>query len=128
LTKIDNVEREMADLVEEEVREFLKGSFLEQAPILRVSSYTNEGVPKLLETLGSYAKHIQPKDANQIFRLPIDRCFTMKGFGTVVTGTLIAGRVQKDDEVEIFPSERLTRVRGIQVHGHGATEARAGQR
>ncbi|MBI4474632.1 MAG: selenocysteine-specific translation elongation factor, partial [Acidobacteria bacterium] len=128
LTKIDNVEREMVDLVEMEVREFLKGSFLERSPILRVSSLTREGIPQLIDTLRDFSKKVQPKDASEIFRLPIDRCFTMKGFGTVVTGTLIAGRVQKDEEVEIFPSERLTRVRGIQVHGKAATEARAGQR
>ncbi len=128
LTKVDNADKEMVDLVEEEVREFLKGSFLESSPILRVSSVTREGIPDLKETLRQYARKTKPKDASQIFRLPIDRCFTMKGFGTVVTGTLIAGHVQKDDEVEIFPSERLTRVRGIQVHGHSATEASAGQR
>jgi selenocysteine-specific elongation factor len=128
LTKIDNVDREFADMVEEEVREFLRGSFLENSPILRVSSVTHEGLLQLLEILRHVAKHAQPKDASQIFRLPIDRCFTMKGFGTVVTGTLIAGRVRKDDEVEIFPDQRLTRVRGIQVHGRAATEAQAGQR
>jgi len=128
LTKIDNVEREMVDLVEEEVREFVKGSFLEKSPIVRVSSHTGEGIPQLLATLRECTKTIRPKDATQLFRLPIDRCFTMKGFGTVVTGTLIAGRVQKDEEVEIFPSQRLTRVRGIQVHGHTSNEARAGQR
>src|SRR4029453_17053884 len=69
-----------------------------------------------------------PKDETDIFRLPVDRCFTMKGFGTVVTGTLIAGRVQKEEEVEVFPSQRAVRVRGIQVHGHAATKASAGQR
>ncbi len=128
LTKIDNVEREMADLVEEEARDFLKGSFLEKAPVLRVSSHTKEGIPEVIRALKDYAARIQPKDATQIFRLPIDRCFTMKGFGTVVTGTAIAGRVEKDEEVEIFPARRLTRVRGIQVHGRLAGEARAGQR
>ena len=128
LTKIDNVESEMVDLVEEEVRDFLKGSFLESAPVIRVSSYTKEGIPQLIELLKQYAQKVAPKDVTQIFRLPIDRCFTMKGFGTVVTGTCIAGTVKRDDEVEIFPSQRLTRVRGVQVHGKTATEARAGQR
>src|SRR5207245_2373089 len=116
------------DLVEEEVRDFLKGSFLENSPVLRVSSYTREGIPSVIETLREFAGKVQPKDAMQLFRLPIDRCFTMKGFGTVVTGTLIAGHVEKDEEVELFPSQRITRVRGIQVHGHNATEAKAGQR
>src|SRR6058998_914869 len=86
LTKIDNVERDIADLVEIEVREFLKGSFLERSPILRVSSLTREGIPQLIDTLREFSKKIEPKDAARIFRLPIDRCFTMKGFGTVVTG------------------------------------------
>src|SRR3954468_11545594 len=90
LTKVDHVEREMVDLVEEEVRDFLKGSFLENAPVLRVSSLTREGIPELIETLRQIAQNVQPKDASQIFRLPIDRSFTMKGFGTVITGTLIA--------------------------------------
>jgi selenocysteine-specific elongation factor len=128
LTKIDKVEREMVDLVEMEVREFLNGSFLEQEPILRVSSYSNEGIPQLIETLRKFVSRIGPKDANDIFRLPVDRCFTMKGFGTVTTGTLIAGQVRKDEEVEIFPSQRTVRVRGIQVYGRSANEARAGQR
>lgn len=128
LTKIDKVEREMADLVEAEVRDFLKGSFLERSPILRASSHNGEGIPQLIETLREFVARIGPKDANDIFRLPIDRCFTMKGFGTVVTGTLIAGQVRKEEEVEIFPQQRPTRVRGIQVHGSAANEARAGQR
>ena len=128
ITKVDRVESEMVDLVEEEVREFLKGSFLESSPILRVSALSREGIPQLVETLRQFAMKVQPKDAAQLFRLPIDRCFTMKGFGTVVTGTLISGRIQKDEEVEILPSERLTRVRGVQVHGHASTEASAGQR
>ena len=127
LTKVDNVEPEMVDLVEEEVRDFLKGSFLESAPILRVSSTTKQGIPELIETLRDFARKTPPKDASQIFRLPIDRSFTMKGFGTVVTGTLISGRIRKDDEVEIFPSQQLARVRGIQVHAHSAGEASAGR-
>ena len=128
LTKVDKVDPDIVELVETEVREFVKGSFLEHSPILRVSSYTREGIPKLVETLRKYVADIEPKDQKNIFRLPIDRCFTMKGFGTVVTGTLIAGRVQKEDEVEIFPSQRTSRVRGVQVHGQAAIEASAGQR
>jgi selenocysteine-specific elongation factor len=128
LTKIDNVERDMADLVEEEVRDFVQGSFLENSPILRVNSINGEGIPGLIAVLQDFAKKIQPRDANQIFRLPIDRCFSMKGFGTVVTGTMISGRIRKDDEVEIFPARQFARVRGIQVHGHSAAGAVAGQR
>ena len=128
LTKVDNVEPDMVDLVEMEVREFLKGSFLESSPILRVSSLTREGIPQLVDVLRDFAAEVEPKDAAELFRLPIDRCFTMKGFGTVVTGTLISGHVRRDEEVEIFPTQRVARVRGIQVHGHMSDEARAGQR
>jgi selenocysteine-specific elongation factor len=128
LTKIDRVERDIADLVEMEVREFLKGSFLEHSPILRVSSLSREGIPQLIDALRDSVRSVRLKDDSDLFRLPIDRCFTMKGFGTVVTGTLVAGRVQKEEEVEIFPSQRTVRVRGVQVHGRAATEARAGQR
>jgi selenocysteine-specific elongation factor len=128
LTKIDKVDAEMADLVEIEVREFVKGTFLEHSPIVRVSSYSGQGIPELIETLRDFVRKASPKDANNIFRLPVDRCFTMKGFGTVVTGTLIAGKVDKDQEVEILPAGRTVRVRGIQVHGRAADEALAGQR
>jgi selenocysteine-specific elongation factor len=128
LTKVDKVESEIVDLVEAEVREFLKGSFLEGSPIVRASAYTREGIPQLVRLLTESLSRIRQKDDTDIFRLPVDRSFTMKGFGTVVTGTLIAGRVGKDEEVEILPSQRRVRVRGIQVHGQPATEARAGQR
>jgi selenocysteine-specific elongation factor len=128
LTKIDKVEPEMVDLVEMEVREFLKGTFLEHSPVLRVSSYTRQGIPQLIDLLRAGASKVGVKDDTDIFRLPIDRCFTMKGFGTVVTGTLIAGRVRKEEEVEIFPQQRRLRVRGVQVHSHAAVEALAGQR
>jgi selenocysteine-specific elongation factor len=128
LTKVDTVEIEMADLVEEEVREFLKGSFLANSPILRVSASTGKGLAELVDTLRRYAHQTEPKDATRIFRLPVDRSFTMKGFGTVVTGTLISGRIRRDDEVDILPLQRVTRVRGIQVHGQPAVEALAGQR
>jgi selenocysteine-specific elongation factor len=128
LTKVDKVEPAMVDLVETEVHEFLKGTFLEHYPILRVSSYTKEGIPQLKDALRASMSKVGLKDDKDIFRLPIDRCFTMKGFGTVVTGTLIAGTVQKEEAVEVFPSQRAVRIRGIQVHGHAATNAKAGQR
>ena len=128
LTKIDAVDAELVDLAEIEVQEFLKGSFLEGAPVLRVSSVTGAGVPALVETLADLAARVPERDAGQITRLPIDRCFTMKGFGTVVSGTLIAGRVRRDEDVEILPACLAARVRGIQVHGAPVDEARAGQR
>ena len=128
LTKIDTTERDIVDLAEMEVREYLKGSFLQDAPLLRVSSHTGEGIAALTAELRRLALEVAPRDASQIFRLPVDRCFTMKGFGTVVSGTLIAGRIRKDDEVEVLPVQRGARVRGIQVHGRSVDEARAGQR
>ena len=128
LTKVDKVEPGMADLVEVEVRELLKGTFLENSPIVRASSLTRQGIPQVIETLRDFVGKIGPKDAEDVFRLPVDRCFTMKGFGTVVTGTLIAGKVEKESEVEILPPRRKARVRGIQVHGRAANQALAGQR
>ena len=128
LTKLDAVDRETADVVEIEVQEFLRGTFLEHAPVLRVSAKTGEGIPELVRALTQLAATVVPRDASQIFRLPIDRAFTMKGFGAVAAGTLIAGRVRRDDEVELLPSRKSARIRGIQVHGHTTEEARAGQR
>lgn len=128
LTKIDAVDRDTADVVEIEVQEFLAGTFLEKAPILRVSAKTGEGIAELVQTLSGLASTIVPRDASQIFRLPVDRAFTMKGFGAVAAGTLIAGRVRRDDEVELLPSGQSARVRGIQVHGHATETATAGQR
>ena len=128
LTKIDAVERDIADLAEIEVHEFLKGSFLASAPVLRVSAFSGEGLPALVETLRTLAAQAAPRDASRVFRLPIDRCFTMKGFGAVAAGTLISGRIGRDDEVELLPDRKPARVRGVQVHGRTVEEARAGQR
>ena len=128
LTKIDAVDRDMADLVEMEVQEFLEGSFLEHAPIVRVSARTRAGIPDLTAHLETMASSIVPRDPSQIFRLPVDRAFTMKGFGAVAAGTLIAGRITTEDEVELLPDRKTARVRGIQVHGQPTGEARAGQR
>src|SRR5690349_22560979 len=111
LTKIDATDRDIVDLAEIEVQEFLEGTFLDGAPIVRVSSVTGEGIPRLLDTLADYAARAVPKDASRVFRLPIDRAFTMKGFGTVVSGTLIAGRIQRDQDVELLPARQPARVR-----------------
>ncbi|MGH9310983.1 MAG: selenocysteine-specific translation elongation factor [Vicinamibacterales bacterium] len=128
LTKIDAAEREIADLAEIEVHELLEGTFLERSPVLRVSAHTGEGLPELVAALRAMA-HVAPeKDASRIFRLPVDRSFTMKGFGTVVSGTLVAGRVEREQEVEILPQGQTARVRGLQVHGAAVEQARAGQR
>ncbi len=128
LTKIDAADPELADLAEMEAHELVKGTFLEGAPILRVSSVTGEGLPQLLAALRSCAAQVAPKDPARVFRLPIDRAFTMRGFGTVVSGTLIAGRVHREDDVEVLPGRQPARVRGIQVHGVAVEEASAGMR
>ncbi len=128
LTKSDLVDEETLAVARSEVQEFVRGSFLEDAPVLTVSAKTGAGLDELRHELARIALEIQEKDAAGTFRLPIDRVFSMKGFGTVVTGTLVSGSVQKEDEVEVFPSGRRVRVRGIQVHGETANSASAGQR
>jgi len=128
LTKADLVEPEVLELVRLEAEEFLRGSFLEGAPVVPVSSKTGAGLDRLKEELGRLAGEVPAKDASHYFRLPIDRAFVMKGFGTVVTGTLVAGSVGKEDEVEVFPGGRRLRVRGLQVHNQGVERALAGQR
>jgi selenocysteine-specific elongation factor len=130
LTKSDAVDAETLEVVRLEVEEFLRGSFLDtsHSPILAVSSLTGTGLEQLKRALIHAASQVEAKDESAIARLPIDRVFTMKGFGTVVTGTLISGAVSKDAEMECFPGENLVRVRGVQVHGAPAERAVAGQR
>lgn len=128
LTKADLVDEETLNVVRMEVQEFLRGSFLDGAPIVPVSSKTGAGLEELKRQIASVAAEVPTKSAEAIFRLPIDRVFTMKGFGTVVTGTLISGFVTKDDEVEIAPTGKRVRVRGVQVHGQAAEKAVAGER
>jgi selenocysteine-specific elongation factor len=128
LTKRDLVEREVLELVRLETEEFLRGSFLEGAPIVAVSAKTGAGLDELRRQLARIAGETPPKDASRYFRLPIDRAFAIKGFGTVVTGTLIAGQVKAEDEVELFPSRRRLRVRGVHSGGKPMISASAGQR
>ena len=130
LAKADLVDAETLEVVTLEVAEFLKGSFLDPAtsPIIPVSSKTGAGLDRLKAELARLAAEVPAKDSSAVFRLPIDRVFTMKGFGTVVTGTLISGTVSKEQEVEVHPAGKPLRVRNVQVHGKSATEAIAGQR
>ena len=130
LTKSDAVDAEMLEVVRLEVEEFLRGTFLEtpRAPIVAVSSLTGAGLPDLEQAMVEVATGVQPRDSEAIARLPIDRVFSMKGFGTVVTGTLVAGTIRREDELEVFPKGRRVRVRGVQVHGQTAEAAVAGQR
>ena len=128
LTKSDLVEPDILELVRLEVEEFVAGSFLDGAPVVPVSSVTGAGMAQLRQALERAAAAVPEKSAAGHFRLPLDRAFTVKGFGTVVTGTLISGAVHKEQEVELYPTGRRLRVRGVQVYGAAAGEARAGQR
>ncbi len=128
LTKADLVDEDILGLVRLEVEEFVAGSFLEGAPIVAVSAATGRGLGQLRELLARLAAGVRAKDAAGSFRLPIDRAFSMRGFGTVVTGTMISGAVRADDEVELHPGGRLLRVRGLQVHGAPVERAVAGER
>jgi selenocysteine-specific elongation factor len=128
LTKSDLVDPELLELVRLEVDEFVAGSFLESAPKVAVSATTGAGLEELRTALEAAARTARQKDASGWFRLPLDRSFTMKGFGTVVTGTLISGKVQAEQEVELHPSGRRLRVRGVQVYGEAASRAQAGER
>src|SRR5580692_3499518 len=135
LTKSDLVSADILDamhlqVLRLEVADFVKGSFLdlENSPIVEVSAKTGAGLDRLRRELARLAAEIPAKDSSAVFRLPIDRVFSMKGFGTVVTGTLISGTVRKEQELEVHPTGKRLRVRGVQVHGAAAEQAIAGQR
>jgi selenocysteine-specific elongation factor len=130
LTKSDLVDHETLDVVRLEVEDFLCNSFLdpEHSSVVAVSSLTGAGLDDLKQALIKAATEIPARDSSALARLPIDRVFTMKGFGAVVTGTLISGTIRKEDELEVFPAGPRVRVRGIQVHGQSAEQAVAGQR
>jgi selenocysteine-specific elongation factor len=137
LTKSDLVDAETLAVVRNEVEDFLRGSFLgtseaasgsSKSPIIAVSALKGTGLDELKRELIRVGGEATSKDAEAITRLPIDRVFTMKGFGTVVTGTLAAGTIRKEDELELFPAGKRVRVRGVQVHGTAAEKAVAGER
>ncbi|MFH1490390.1 MAG: selenocysteine-specific translation elongation factor, partial [Pseudomonadota bacterium] len=128
LTKTDMVESEWLELVREDVDSFLEGSFLAEAPVVEVSSTTGEGMDTLLETLETMIRDFSGREAGNFFRLPVDRVFTMKGFGTVVTGTTISGQIETGAEVTVYPQGFSARIRGIQVHGSEMGQVLAGQR
>lgn len=128
LTKSDTVDRETLEVVRLEIEEFLRGTFLEGDPIVAVSSLSGAGLDDLKREILQVAATVETRNSNASARLPIDRVFTMKGFGTVVTGTLISGTIQKEQELEVFPAGQIVRVRGVQVHGQAAEAAVAGQR
>ncbi len=128
LTKRDLVDDEWLDLVTGEVRSALAGSFLADAPIVPVSARRGDGLPELRQTLSELASAIESRPADGVFRLPVDRVFSIRGFGTVVTGTVLGGRVRIGDAVLAHPREVAGKVRGVEVHGEAVGEARAGMR
>jgi len=129
LTKYDLVDKDWLELVKEDIKEDLKDTFLENAPIVEVSSISRYGIDKLIVMiLKATETDVEERDVNTIPRLPIDRSFSVSGFGTVITGTLISGKLKKGDEVEIFPVNKICKIRNIQVHSKDEEYAYAGQR
>jgi len=128
VTKKDMVDDEWLHLVQSDISDFLKGTFLEGAPVVAVSAVKNEGLTDLVRALDATMGTLAEKINDGIFRLPVDRVFTMKGFGTVVTGTLISDHIKVGEEVQILPENIAARIRGIQVHNQQTEEAWAGQR
>ena len=128
ITKTDRVEPGMADLVREDVQEFVRGSFLEGKPVVPVSAVTGENLEALKRELAALVDRVRPRARKGALFLPIDRAFPISGFGTVVTGTAYRGTARPGDEIEVFPSGREGRIRSLQVHGRSVDEAFAGQR
>ncbi|MGB8128872.1 MAG: selenocysteine-specific translation elongation factor [Candidatus Angelobacter sp.] len=130
ITKADMVDEDTLSVARMDIEDFVRGSFLDvnRSPVVAVSALKDTGLDELKRQIIRLAAEVPARDTEALFRLPIDRVFTMKGFGAVVTGTLIAGKVKKEEEVEIFPSRKRARVRGVQVHGSVADQAIAGQR
>lgn len=128
LTKKDLVDEEMVELVTDDVRQAVKGTFLEHAPAVAVSSITGDGLPGLVKLLDQMLETTESKDVTAFARLPIDRAFVRPGFGTVVTGTLVGGAIHEGDKLELLPLGLEVRVRGIQIHGEKVEKTEAGQR
>jgi selenocysteine-specific elongation factor len=128
LTKTDMVDEEWLELVTDDVRTFLQGSFLEDAPVLPVSSVTGLGVSEFVEVLGTLCHSVPDRSDKGLFRLPVDRVFSMKGFGTVITGSLVSGKIRVGENIVIAPSGIESKVRGIQIHNEPVDEASAGVR
>jgi selenocysteine-specific elongation factor len=128
LTKTDLVDEELLELAQEDVRDYLTGSFLEDAPIIPVSAHTGQGIDELSRALDDIIARIRTHKGGDLFRLPVDRVFTIRGHGTVVTGTLISGEIGLGERVTVFPHDVTSKVRGLQVHEESVERAQAGQR
>jgi selenocysteine-specific elongation factor len=128
LTKADLVDEEWLEMVKEEIKEEYKGTFLKNAPIYPVSSKTGKGIDELVKCIDNTTEEVEAKDIEGHFRLPVDRVFSISGFGTVVTGTIISGRIKEGEVIEVYPSRIISKVRSIQVHEKSVVFAEAGQR
>ena len=128
LTKVDLVDEEWLELVQEDIGEFTRGTFLEGAPVLPTSAASGQGIEAFMATLEDLCARLPERPPSSLFRLPVDRVFTMRGFGTVITGTLVSGRVRVGDGIMIYPSGISSKVRGIQVHNDAVSEAESGTR
>jgi selenocysteine-specific elongation factor len=128
LTKTDLVDDEWLELVTDDIKKFVKDTFLDGAPVIPVSAVTGKGIPEFIRTLDEMSPNIPGRSSSGLFRLPVDRVFTMKGFGTVITGTLISGKIAVGETIMIYPSGVTSKVRGIQVHNQSVNEAVAGMR
>ena len=128
LTKIDTVDPEMIELAKSDIQEAVKGTFLEHAPVFPVSSFTGEGLDALKDAIREKNYSLQPKRKNDLLRLPVDRIFSLKGHGTLITGTLLSGTASLGDEVCIMPKNIPTKIRSLQNHGQAVEKAYAGHR
>ncbi len=128
MTKIDMVDSDWLELVREDITEYMAATFLADSPIVEVSSVTGEGLKELIQILDKLVQDIPERDLGHFFRLPIDRVFSMKGFGTVITGTTISGKIRTGDEITIYPLGINSKIRGLQVHNREVNEIRAGLR
>ncbi len=129
LNKCDLVDEEWLELVKEDIREELKGTFFATAPVAEVSAVTGAGLPHLIDLIEQMTDdEVEERDINTIPRLPVDRVFSLSGFGTIVTGTLISGQISKEDQLQLFPLERECKIHSIQVHGENVERCGAGQR
>ena len=128
LTKSDLVDEEWIELVEDEIKEEIKDTFLENSPILRVSSKTGKGIKEITELVDKYSDELDDKDSKDMPRLPVDRVFSISGFGTIVTGTLLSGQLKVGEEVQIYPGDKKGRIRSLQVHDKDVEVAYGGQR
>jgi selenocysteine-specific elongation factor len=128
LTKVDMVDEEWLELVAEDVRGVLSGTFLQDAPIIPVSAHTGQGLGELTAQIERLASELKPRRVNDLVRIPIDRVFTMRGHGTVITGTMISGTLRLGQDVMVYPEGKATKVRHLQVHGSAAEQAEPGRR